>query len=203
MALGGGAELAMGGVEIVAHAELYAGLVEAGVGLIPAGGGLKELVRREINPLIESSPNADVLPHLQKIFEAVATANVTESAMQARDLGFLTENDHIVMNRDLLLGEAKRIALSLADGYVPRTPGRVWASGRDAYAALMLGIQGFLEGNYASEHDSLIAKKAAWVLTGGGLAEPQWVSEDYMLAHRVYTEAARPTGDGRQRTALA
>ena len=82
LALGGGAELLMGGTRVVAHAELYAGLVEVGVGLIPAGGGCKELIRRVVNPVMASHPNADALPHLQKVFEQIALAKVSESAKE-------------------------------------------------------------------------------------------------------------------------
>jgi 3-hydroxyacyl-CoA dehydrogenase len=181
MALGGGCEMFMAGSHVVAHSELYAGLVEVGVGLIPGSGGCKELVRRVVNPVIESSPNADVLPHLFKIFQTIATAKVSESATLARELGFLSASDRIVMNRDLLIGEAKAAALALADGYQPRTAGKVWAAGRDAYAALLLGIEGFREGGYASEHDALISRKVAYVLTGGALSQPQWVDEQYFL----------------------
>jgi len=125
MALGGGAELLMAGTKTVAHAELYAGLVELGVGLIPAGGGCKELLRRVVNPVMAQSANANVIPHLQKVFEQIATAKVSTSAMEARDMGFLSADDVIVMNRDHLLGEAKRVAQSLAINYTPRQPGKV------------------------------------------------------------------------------
>jgi 3-hydroxyacyl-CoA dehydrogenase len=85
------------------------------------------------------------------------------------------------MNRSLLIGEAKAAALALADGYQPRAVGKVWAAGRDAYAALLLGIEGFREGGYATDHDALISRKLAYVLTGGALSQPQWVDEQYML----------------------
>lgn len=181
MALGGGAELLMAGTKTVAHAELYAGLVEFGVGLIPAGGGCKELLRRVVSPVMMSSPNAEALPHLQKAFEAIATAKVSTSAMEAQDMGFLAPDDVIVMNRALLLGEAKRVALSLAGGYRPRRPGKVWAAGRDAYAALLLGIEGFRESGFATDYDAHIARKLAYVLTGGAVSEPQWVDEQVIL----------------------
>jgi 3-hydroxyacyl-CoA dehydrogenase len=181
LALGGGCEMFMAGSHVVAHSELYAGLVEVGVGLIPGSGGCKELVRRVINPVMESSPNADALPHLSKIFQTIATAKVSESATQARELGFLAATDRVVMNRSLLIGEAKAAALALADGYQPRAVGKVWAAGRDAYAALLLGIEGFREGGYATDHDALISRKLAYVLTGGALSQPQWVDEQYML----------------------
>jgi 3-hydroxyacyl-CoA dehydrogenase len=181
MALGGGAELFMSGTKTVAHAELYAGLVELGVGLIPAGGGCKELIRRVVNPVMESSPNANVIPHLQKVFEAIATAKVSTSAKEARELGFLDDDAKIVFNRSHLLYEAKRTALELSDGYVAKQPGKVWAAGRDVYAALLLGIEGFRESGYATDYDAFISKKLAYVLTGGAISEPGWVDEQVIL----------------------
>ncbi len=181
MALGGGAELLMAGTKTVAHAELYTGLVEVGVGLIPAGGGCKELLRRIVNPVMESSANGDALPHLQKVFEQIATAKVSTSAKEARDMGFLSADDKIVFNRSHLLYEAKKTALELADGFVPRQPGKIWASGRDAYAAMLLGIEGFRLSGYATDYDAFISKKLAYVLSGGALSEPQWVSEQFIL----------------------
>jgi 3-hydroxyacyl-CoA dehydrogenase len=181
MALGGGAELLMAGAKTVAHAELYAGLVELGVGLIPAGGGCKELLRRVVNPVMAQSANANVIPHLQKVFEQIATAKVSTSAMEAREMGFLSADDVIVMNRDHLLGEAKRVAQALAVNYTPRQVGQVWAAGRDVYAALLLGIEGFREGHYATDYDAHISRKLAYVLTGGAISEPGWVPEQYIL----------------------
>jgi 3-hydroxyacyl-CoA dehydrogenase len=181
MALGGGAELAMSGTKTVAHAELYAGLVEIGVGLIPAGGGCKELLRRVVNPVMQSSANANVIPHLQKVFEQIATAKVSTSAKEAKEMGFLDDDDKIVFNRSHLLYEAKRTALELADGYIPKRPGKIWAAGRDVYAALLLGIEGFRESGYATDYDAFISKKLAYVLTGGAISEPGWVDEQVIL----------------------
>ncbi|MDX2139369.1 MAG: 3-hydroxyacyl-CoA dehydrogenase NAD-binding domain-containing protein [Chloroflexota bacterium] len=181
MALGGGAELLMAGSRTVAHIELYTGLVEVGVGLIPAGAGCKELLRRVLNPVMASHPNADPIPHVQKVFEMLATAKVSGSAKDARDMGLLAPADRIVMNRAHLLGEAKREALHMADGYMPQRPGKIYAAGRDVYAALLVGIMGFREQGLASEHDALIARKLAYVLTGGAVAEPGWVDEQVIL----------------------
>lgn len=180
MALGGGAELVMSGTVTVAHAEVYMGLVEVGVGLVPAGGGCKELVRRLVNPLAMVGSD-DILAGLQKAFETIATAKVSESAKQAKELGFLAQSDKIVINRQFLLGEAKSVALALSETYTQQKPEPVYAAGRDQYAALMIGIAGFKEAGYASEHDALIAQKLAKILTGSGLAEPQWVAQDYLL----------------------
>ena len=180
MALGGGAEFVMSGAAVVAHAELYMGLVEVGVGLVPAGGGCKELVRRLVNPLARGGTD-DVLAGLQKAFETIAMAKVSGSAKEAKALGFLSETDKIVMNRAHLLGEAKKLALALSETYVPRKPEPVFASGRDAFAALQIGVAGFKEAGYASEHDALIAQKLAYILTSAALAEPQWVDQQFLL----------------------
>ncbi len=180
MALGGGAELVMSGTAVVAHVELYMGLVEVGVGLVPAGGGCKELVRRLVNPLAQAGSD-DVLAGLQKAFENIATAKVSGSAKAAMSMGLLAATDKIVMNRAYLLGEAKALALALSETYQPRDPEPVFAAGRDANAALMVGIAGYVEAGYASDHDALIARKLAHVLTGAGLSEPGWVDQRYLL----------------------
>ncbi len=180
MALGGGAELIMAGAAVVAHAEFYMGLVEVGVGLVPAGGGCKELVRRLVNPLARTGTEG-VLAGLQKAFETIATAKVSGSAKEAVALGFLNEHDKIVMNRAHLLGEAKALALALSESYQQRKPEPVYAAGRDAYAALLLAVAGFQEAGYASEYDAFIARKLAHILSGAGLAEGQWVSQQYLL----------------------
>ena len=193
MALGGGAELTMAGHATVAHAESYIGLVEFGVGLVPAGGGCKELVRRNINPV--AAAGADVLPPLQKIFEAIATAKVSESAAQARDIGFLASTDKIVLSRAHHIHEAKQFAIGLAASYVQRKPEKVYAAGRDAYAALNVGIAGFVESGFASEHDALIARKIAYILTGGALAQPQWIDQQVFLnlERQAFVELAMTT----------
>ncbi len=181
MTLAGGAEFAMAGTRIVAHAELYMGLVEMGVGLIPAGGGCKELLRRVLNPVM-ATPNADPLPHLQRILEQIALGTVSESARLARAMGFLTGADRVVLNRDHLLAEAKREVLHLAaSGYTPVPPGQVWAAGRDALAALRMAVYTLREGGFATKHDALIADRLAYVLCGGDLSEPGWVPEQYIL----------------------
>ncbi len=181
LALGGGAEFAMSGTRAVAHVELYIGLVEIGVGLVPGSGGCKEMLRRIVNPVMQT-PNADVIPPLQKVFEQIALAKVSTSAMQARDMGFLLPTDRIVMNRDTLIAEAKRTALELIEeGYTPMPRPKIWAAGRDVKAALYLAIFGMVDGRYASEHDAKIARKLAHILCGGDLSAPGWVDEQYIL----------------------
>jgi 3-hydroxyacyl-CoA dehydrogenase len=189
MALGGGAEVVMHSSRVVASSESYIGLVEAGVGLLPGAGGIKEQMRRVISaPMAAGS--TDVLPHLQKAFETVALAKVSTSAEEARGLGYLTADDKIVMNASHLLAEAKHTALLMVeDGYTPpdRHAKRVYACGNLGLAALRAAVFGMVQGRYVSDHDAKIANKIAEVMTGGDLSQPQWVTEDTINA--LETEA--------------
>lgn len=179
--VGGGAEITMHAARAVAHAELYMGLVEMGVGVIPAWGGTKETVRRVITPAMQI-PNADPLPALQKALEQIALAKVSGSAMEARSMGYLGAADRIVMNKDRHLAEAKRMVLELAEGgYHPPARARLYAAGRDAKAAMLLGVYMLHEGRYASDHDAKIARKLVHVLCGGDLSAPGWAGEQYFL----------------------
>jgi len=181
MALGGGVEMAMAGWEAAADHETYMGLVEFGVGLIPAGGGCKEVIRRKVNPTMRTA-NADVLPPLQEAFEQIALAKVGTSAWEARSLGYLTMQDTIVMNSDHRLAKAKARALQLvAAGVRPPEVEKVYAAGRDALFALKLGVRSLNWGGYASEHDAKVAGKLAYVLTGGDISAPAWVDPWYIL----------------------
>ena len=181
MALGGGVEMAIAGWESVVSHESYMGLVEVGVGLIPAGGGCKELIRRRINPVMQNK-NGDVLPVLQDVFTQVATAKVGTSAWEAMELGYVNPDDTIIMNADHRLAKAKERALQLVEsGARPPEIEKLYAAGRDALYALKLGVQGFVWGNYATEHDAVISEKLAWVLTGGNLSAPTWVDPWYIL----------------------
>ncbi len=139
LALGGGAEMIMSGSRVVAAAELYAGLVELGAGVIPAGSGTKEMMRRVINPPMRTQ-NTEALPFLQRVFEQIGLAKVATSAEEARQMGILGPADRVILNRDLLLAEAKREVLHMvADGYKPPLPEKIYAAGRDALAALRVG----------------------------------------------------------------
>jgi len=180
--LGGGLEVCLHSDRIVAAGETYMGLVEVGVGLIPAGGGTKEMARRLVSPALHTAPNTPPLPFLQKAFEQIALAKTATSALEAKDMGFLTEDDRIVMNADHLISAAKREVLDLADGYTPPEHGaNVYASGRTARAALEMGVKTMQWGHYASDYDGVIAGHVARVLTGGDLSLPQWVPEEYLL----------------------
>ena len=179
--LGGGVEFAMAGWSSVANHETYMGLVEVGVGLIPAGGGCKELLRRRVNPVMATA-NADVVPVMQAVFEQIATAKVGTSAWEDRALGYLTAEDQIVMNGDQRLALAKQHALRLvAAGVRPPEVEKIYAAGKDVLSALYLGLQSFVWGGYATEHDQLIGRKLAYVLTGGDISGPAWVDPWYIL----------------------
>ncbi len=176
--LGAGAELAMASSASVAAMELYMGLVEIAVGVIPSAGGCVNLLRRILNPVMET-PGADPLPPLQRIFELIGMAKVSTSAIDARDLGFLAEDDRIIMNEKHVLRAAKEHALALTGIYTPPLRREVWAAGRDAFSALLIGIDNLRRGGYASEYDAHLARKLAYVLCGGDLAKSGWVSPEY------------------------
>jgi 3-hydroxyacyl-CoA dehydrogenase len=181
LALGGGCEITMHASRVVASAETYLGLVETGVGVIPAGGGTKEILRRVINPLMKTE-NAEVLPFLQRAFLQIGQAKVSTSAEEARQMSILNLQDRSVLNSDQLLAEAKREVLHLvASGYLPPAPEPIYVAGRDMLAALRVGAFMFKAGKYISEYDHYIASKLAYVMCGGELTRPQWVSEQYIL----------------------
>lgn len=181
MTLGGGAEITMYGSRVVAAAELYIGMVEFGAGVIPAGGGTKEILRRLVNPAMRTQ-NAEVLPFLQRVFEQIGLAKVATSAEEARQMGILSASDRVVMNRDLLIAEAKKELLHMvATGYHPPLPEKIYAAGRDALGALRVAIHMMKEGKYITEYESLMAGKLAYVMTGGELSRPTWVDEQYIL----------------------
>lgn len=181
MALGGGCEVAIGTDRAVAAAESYIGLVEIGVGLVPAGGGLKELVQRVITASLDIE-HADPLPAAQQILQAVGAAKVSTSAAEAREIGFLSGNDRIVMNRDHLLFEAKQEVLSMvANGYAAPDRRPLHAGGRDLFAALKLAVWSLAQAGWATEHDALIASKIALILAGGDASGESWQDEDWFL----------------------
>jgi 3-hydroxyacyl-CoA dehydrogenase len=172
----------MAGSRIVAHAESYIGQVEVGMGLIPAGGGCKELLRRIVSPAMQT-PNADPLPFMQRVFELIGMGKVATSAEEARQMGFLGAADRVVMNRDHLIAEAKRTVLQMAEeGYRPPLRGKIiYAAGERMLAALRLAVYSMLQGKYISEYDAHVGRKLAYVLCGGGLTAPAWVDEQYIL----------------------
>ena len=181
LTLGGGCEITMHASRVVAAAETYIGLVELGVGLIPAGAGTKEMLRRIVNPVMRIE-NAEPLAALQKVFLQVGQVKVATSAEEARGMSILSPQDRIVMNRSHLLAEAKKEVLHMiAAGYKPPAPEPIYAAGRDALAALRIGAWMFKEGQYITQYDHHVASKLAYVMCGGELTRPQWVSEQYIL----------------------
>jgi 3-hydroxyacyl-CoA dehydrogenase len=179
--LGAGIEICLHADRICAAGETYMGLVETGVGLIPAGGGTKELVRRLVSPAMRT--RAPSLPYVQEVFEKIAMAKVSGSALEAREMGFLKEEDRVVMNGDHLIHAAKREALELADGYTsPTRDDSIYAAGTVTRGALEVGvIRPMVWGGYASEYDGVIATHLARILTGGDISLPQWVPEEHIL----------------------
>src|SRR5437762_13776927 len=160
-------------------AEAYIGLVEVGVGLIPAGGGTKEMLARAMD---SAPPGVDPLPHVQRVFETIAFAKVSTSGPDAKRLGYLREADGISMNRDFLIEDAKATARARVADYArpqPRTAIRVGGSG--LLATLKLGIHLALRGGRISEHDALIGRKLAWVLGGGNAPHAATVTEQQLL----------------------
>ncbi len=185
MALGGGCEICLHGARIHAAAEAYMGLVEAGVGLIPAGGGSKEMIIRA-NEHAAGAESLDLFHAFKPVFETLAMAKVSTSAEDARDLGFLRPADWISMNGDRLVADAKATALSLVredyrPGFAPPHEPSIRVLGEELLAAAKLAIHMMLRGEYISEYDAHVARKLANVLAGGPLTESQLVSEQYLL----------------------
>ncbi len=181
LAIGGGCEVMLGGSRRVATGENYVGLVEVGVGVIPAGGGSTAMVRNVISKGMKVK-DADPLPLFQKVFETLGMGKVATSAHEAYDCGFLGEGDRVILNRDHLLYEAKQEALAMsATGYVPPVREKLYAAGRDMFAALRAALYNMHAGGYISEYDRFVGEKLAYVLTGGDLSAAQWVDEDYFL----------------------
>jgi 3-hydroxyacyl-CoA dehydrogenase len=171
LALGGGCEICLHTAHIQAAAETYLGLVETGVGLIPAAGGCKEMLLR-----------AQGSRALQDAFETMALAKVSTSAEHARQLGYLRASDGITMNRQRLMADARSTARSIAADYRPPALRLdVPVGGADTYALLALGVHLAQRGGRASDHDARVARKLAWVLSGGSLPHRAVVSETYLL----------------------
>ncbi|HLI63982.1 MAG TPA: 3-hydroxyacyl-CoA dehydrogenase NAD-binding domain-containing protein [Terriglobales bacterium] len=188
MTLGGGCEVTLHGAARQPHAELYCGLVEVGVGLLPAGGGCKEMTLRAVDKAARIRPAArgesvELMEAMKQAFEAVAMAKVSMSAFEARNLGFLSPGDNITMNRERVLADAKQRALELVqEGYrapVPRTD--IPAPGESILATLKLGVHILREGEYITDHEVKIAGKVAEVLCGGAVTPGTPVSEQYFL----------------------
>ena len=181
LTLGGGCEIVLHGDRVQAAAETYMGLVEVGVGLIPAGGGTKEMLVRAMAGL--PTPQSDPLPYVQKAFETIAFAKVSASGPDAVRLGYLPRRDGFTMNRERLMADAKAKALERArEGYrtpAPRTA--IPVGGEAVPAALKLGVHLAWRAGRISDHDALIGRKLAHILGGGALPHATTVSEQYLL----------------------
>jgi 3-hydroxyacyl-CoA dehydrogenase len=186
--LGGGAEIAIHGARRHAHAELYMGLVETGVGVVPAGGGCKEMLLRALDVAAAvhdtgRSESVELMGALRRTFETIAMAKVSTSAVEARRIGMLLPADRITMNRERLLNDAKQSAREMAaNGYsapVPRTD--IPAPGENVLASLKLGVHIMRQGEFISDHDVKVANWVAYVLCGGPVTPGTLVSEQYLL----------------------
>jgi 3-hydroxyacyl-CoA dehydrogenase len=181
MALGGGCEINLHAARIHAAAELYMGLVETGVGLIPGGGGTKEMLIRA-NEHAAGAEDLDLFHAMKPIFENVAMAKVSSSAEDARALGYLRPSDLISLNRDRVVADAKQTALAMVRaGFHPPPPAEVRVLGEEFLAAAKLAIHLLVRGAYASEYDAVVARKLAYILAGGSITAAQAVPEQYIL----------------------
>ncbi len=189
MALGGGCEVSLHAARTQAAAEAYLGLVETGIGLIPGGGGTKEMLIRA-NERAAGGEDLDLFHALKPVFEAIAMAKVGTSAEECRDLGYLRREDGVSMNRDRLVADAKEVALALVrSGYKPLAASwqegaqttQIKVLGEQFLAGAKLAIHMMMRGGYASEYDAHVGRKLANILAGGALTAPQLVSEQYVL----------------------
>jgi 3-hydroxyacyl-CoA dehydrogenase len=181
LVLGGGAEVVLGCQTVRAAAELYMGLVEVGVGLLPAGGGLMETAAR-VAAAAPDDPGFDLLGLLRGPFEAIGTAKVSTSAEEARDAGYLRHGDGISMARETLIADAKQVVLGLAAaGYRPPPPRRIRVAGESAAATLKTALHNLAHAHRISEHDAKVVGQVARVLCGGAVAAGAAVSEQHLL----------------------
>ncbi|MDP5276694.1 3-hydroxyacyl-CoA dehydrogenase/enoyl-CoA hydratase family protein [Chengkuizengella axinellae] len=181
MTLGGGVEVCLPSSHVQASAETYIGLVEMGVGLIPAGGGTKEMLYRATVP-VDIDKSIDLQPFVNRVFETIGMAKVSTSAAEAKELGLLRSTDRITMNPDHLIYDAKQAVLGMSiAGYEPPTPKKVRVVGEPGFAALKMGLYQMKMSGYISEHDELIGTHLANILTGGKVAANSLVTEKYLL----------------------
>jgi 3-hydroxyacyl-CoA dehydrogenase len=181
MALGGGCEVSLHAARIHAAAEAYIGLVETGVGLIPGGGGTKEMLIRA-NEHAAGGDDIDLFHALKPVFENIAMAKVSTSGEEARALGYLRSADLIAMNRDRQIADAKQTALAMVRaGYHPPAPAQIRVLGEEFLAAAKLAIHMMTRGGYASDYDGVVGRKLASILAGGTITAAQIVPEQYVL----------------------
>jgi len=183
MALGGGCEVCLGAADrIVAHAELYMGLVEIGVGLLPAGGGCLNLWKKFISSVPDAVSDYDLAKFFLPVFMNISMAKVSTSAAEARTMGFLGPKDRIVFNRDHLIGEAKKEVLRMVDkGYAPPAKRKIRVMGQSAQGMVNAELFNMKSGKYISDYDELLAKRIAFVISGGEVRENSEVDEEVIL----------------------
>ena len=182
MTLGGGCEVCLGADRIVAHAELYMGLVEIGVGLLPSGGGCLNLWKKFVQTIPEAVTDVDLAKFFVPVFMSIALAQVSTSAAEARTSGFLGPTDRIVFNRDYLIGEAKKEVLKMVDeGYAPPIKQPIKVLGQAAQGMIEVEIFNMLKGKFISEYDAFLAKRIAYVISGGEIRDNSSVQEDVIL----------------------
>ena len=178
MALGGGCEILLHSDAVQAHAESYIGLVECGVGLVPAWGGCKEMLTRwQKSGKLPNGP----MPAASKVFEMLSTATVAKSAEEARELMFLKKDDGVTMNRYRLLADAKARALAMVDGYQPPVPEEIVLPGPSGKVAFKMAVDGFARRGIATPHDRTVADELATVLSGGDTDIVQTIGEDRIM----------------------
>jgi 3-hydroxyacyl-CoA dehydrogenase len=192
LCLGGGTEISLHAPSRQPHAELYTGLVEVGVGLLPGGGGCKEMLLRAVDGATAShgkssadalAGSVEMMEAMKRAFETIATAKVATSAHEARAYGFLTASDSITMNRERVLSDAKGRALELVRaGYEPPVPRTdIPAPGENILAALKMGVHLMRQGGYITDYEVKLGQKIAEVLCGGNVTSGTLVSEQYIL----------------------
>lgn len=182
LALGGGCEVCLGADRIVAHAELYMGLVEIGVGLLPAGGGCMNLWKKLISSVPEAVTDVDLAKFFVPAFMAIAMAKVSMSAAEARANGFLGPKDRIIFNRDYLIGEAKKEVLKMLDeGYAPPVKRKLKVFGEAAQGMINAEIFNMQSAKFVSEYDAFLAKRIAYVISGGDVRTNSEIDEEVIL----------------------
>ncbi len=180
--LGGGCEIVLHTSKSAAAAETYIGLVEIGAGLVPAGGGLKEMISR-FSQKFSSLPLIEPFKPMQQIFETIGFAKVSGSALEGKKLGYLRETDSIAVNSDFLLSEAKKTCLNMIEeGYISLEPQPVLVYGKQLYSNFLVGINLLKEGGKITEYEVYLAKRLAAILSGGDFTSPQWIPESHLLA---------------------
>lgn len=182
MTLGGGCEVCLGADRIVAHAELYMGLVEIGVGLIPSGGGCLNLWKKFLSTIPDAVTEIDLGKYFVPVFMSIALAKVSSSAADARSNGFLGPYDRIVFNKDYLIGEAKKEILRMIDdGYSPPVKGKIKVLGQAAQGMIDVELYNMLSGRFISEYDAFLARRIAYVISGGDIRSDSEINEDVIL----------------------